>query len=100
MLRPEFSELKKIKVDFGFGLCIDGKSLSRHKQRFYILASALIEHFLGGIGKNHILIFFPTHTLTIIKNLPVGQMEASLRNYILVGAGDPVRHGSYISIYL
>ena len=37
MLRPEFSELKKIKVDFGFGLCIDGKSLikTRHKQRFY-----------------------------------------------------------------
>ena len=58
MLRPEFSELKKIKVDFGFGLCIDGKSLSRHKQRFYILASALIEHFLEGIGKNHSLIFF------------------------------------------
>ena len=25
--RLEFSELKKIKVDFGFGLCIDGKSL-------------------------------------------------------------------------
>ena len=58
MLRPEFSELKKIKVDFGFGLCIDGKSLSRHKQRCYILASALIEHFLEGIGKNHSLIFF------------------------------------------
>ena len=68
---------------------------SRHKQRFYILAGALI-----GIGKKIIVLFFsPTHTLTIIKNLPVGQMEASLQNYILV-AGDPVRHGSYISIYL
>ena len=31
---------------------------SRHKQRFYILASALIEHFLEGVGKNHSLIFF------------------------------------------